>query len=369
MKKQIRKPFLFFVFLLVTIFLLNFSSCDTTEPPPPTKSPRDYTWSVDTLGLPNTFQTLMLSIWGSSENDVYSCGHISGNRVGLGDLWHYDGKQWETIDYSKNLEFRGSLQAVHGTSDDNVWIVGYKYWQDVHSNEIKIPYIIKYDGARWEKHEVDTEHGVYGVYVVNEFETWACGDGGIVYHYKNHRWDLDTIKVPMTENDFFIIYSVVQFNGEVYAIGTNREKYSADTQYYFFKKESGFWKKMDEIRVVVSSTRNDITFGNKLIVNRENQLLSYGSYGIYIWKNNSWEKYFPTNYIITSVFPQSNNNLLAVGDFGIKYHYNGSDWQELNEIDVSDIVYSGVWANNKETFIVGFKGIGNVQKSLVLHGK
>ncbi|MCP5061167.1 MAG: hypothetical protein GY936_01720, partial [Ignavibacteriae bacterium] len=200
MKKQIRKLLLFFVFLLTSLFMLNFSSCDTTDPPPPTKSPRNYTWSVDTLDLPITFQISMRSIWGSSENDIYTCGHVSGS---LGDLWHYDGKQWEVVDYSKDWEGRGFLQRVHGTSDDNVWVVGSTPWQDTHSNKIEIPYVIQFDGTKWIRHEIDTENRAEGLLVLSKTDVWACGEGGLVYHYDGNSWDIDTLVNPVNKDFIF----------------------------------------------------------------------------------------------------------------------------------------------------------------------
>lgn len=42
----------------------------------------------------------MSSIWGSSEKDIYMCGHSAGPG---GGLWHYDGKEWLEIDLQNEI--------------------------------------------------------------------------------------------------------------------------------------------------------------------------------------------------------------------------------------------------------------------------
>lgn len=306
----------------------------------------------------------MYSIWGSSPSDVYTCGHISGSRNGLGDAWHYNGETWEANDYSKNLEFRGSLRDIHGISEDNVWMVGYKSTLDNHSNEIEVPYIIQYNGNSWIKHDVDTKSAAYAVHAVSKNEIWVSGYDGIVYHYKNNVWELDTIKTPLSEDDFFIVNSLEIYEGDIYTTGYKRTSGSTYTQYYFFKKENDLWKELDAFNTENSNYR----FGHRLIAISPNKLLSYGSGGIYIWNENQWETYFSTTYAITHIFALGENNIIAVGSFGTKYHYNGSDWQELTKIKYLDI-YTGVWANKDEAFIIGHTQVGNAQKTIVLHGK
>ncbi len=63
---------------------------DSPEEPPKEipKDPRTYTWTVDTIAYPGSFQTTMRAIWGSAPNDVYVVGH--NERGGLGKMFHYD---------------------------------------------------------------------------------------------------------------------------------------------------------------------------------------------------------------------------------------------------------------------------------------
>lgn len=360
--KYFRKIFLVSSFLFIILYL---TSCDNGTDPPPTKSPRNYTWTVDTLGLPNTFQTLMSSIWGSSSNNIYTCGHNSGNIFGKGELWYYNGETWIASDYAQNLEYPGYLREVHGSSEDNIWCVGYKSTQDIHSNKIEIPYIIQFNGNSWIRHDVDSRSRAYSVHAISKNDVWVSGYDGIVYHYNNNIWELDTIKIQRSENDFFIVNSFAKYKDEIYATGYKRTSGTAYTQYYFFKKENNSWIELDAF----SDETYNYKFGSRLKVISPNQLLSYGSGGIYIWKNSTWAIYYSTPFSVSGIFAQGENNIIAVGDFDTRYHYNGNNWQELTKIDNLDIVYTSVWANKDEAFIIGHTQVGNAQKTIVLHGK
>ncbi|HEY9784531.1 MAG TPA: hypothetical protein V6D17_03945, partial [Candidatus Obscuribacterales bacterium] len=49
------------------ILLFHFGCKDLgIEPPPPPKHPREYTFRIDTISYPGSFQTMMRSIWASS---------------------------------------------------------------------------------------------------------------------------------------------------------------------------------------------------------------------------------------------------------------------------------------------------------------
>jgi hypothetical protein len=51
-------------------------------------NPRIYTWHVDALDFPGSFQTLMRSILGSSPKYAYVVGH---NSLPLGKMFKFDG--------------------------------------------------------------------------------------------------------------------------------------------------------------------------------------------------------------------------------------------------------------------------------------
>lgn len=117
------------ILTVLIILTLSFTqSCDTTEPPEhKAESPREYTWQIDTLTIPDAFQNLMRSIWAANADDIYICGHNSGSDIypGNGYMWHYDGKEWNVVDIYNSASWFGNLTSIHGSSSTNVWTVGY----------------------------------------------------------------------------------------------------------------------------------------------------------------------------------------------------------------------------------------------------
>ena len=50
----------------------------------------------------------------------------------------------------------------------------------------------------------------------------------------------------------------------------------------------------------------------------------------------------------------SENNMSAVGIFGVIWHYNGVDWYQFNEINYSDLDYHFVWTEGNEVFVMEY---------------
>ncbi len=87
--------------ILTLLIFVNINSCsDSGVESQPSINPLELIWKSDTLSYPESFQTSMTSIWGSSANDVWVCGH---NDRSQGNLWHYNGTKWEAIDLFKDI--------------------------------------------------------------------------------------------------------------------------------------------------------------------------------------------------------------------------------------------------------------------------
>jgi|SRR5690606_6907721 len=86
MKKNILSSFL--------LSLLLFVSCNTTEPTIENKpGSRNYSWTIDTLSS-GSLQTYMVSMWGSSSEDVWICGYDANNAK---CIYHFNGTDWARI--------------------------------------------------------------------------------------------------------------------------------------------------------------------------------------------------------------------------------------------------------------------------------
>ena len=149
---------------IILITGITFYSCKgPTDPPPPEKSARDYTWTADTLSYPESFQTLMSSMYATSTNNIYLVGHCNDSR---GSIWHYDGKEWKPLtDDIFTVVARSSISPyqVHGTSENNIWIVGSRNSLNPTPppNFLAESFIIQYDGTTWKEHKVNTKSAIY----------------------------------------------------------------------------------------------------------------------------------------------------------------------------------------------------------------
>ena len=85
------------IFIVVVSLLVLLTGCkkgDTPTNVEPVKDPRTFTWTADTLGYSDNYQTLMTDIWGNTSRDVFAVGHSSTSD---GIMWHFNGTKWETF--------------------------------------------------------------------------------------------------------------------------------------------------------------------------------------------------------------------------------------------------------------------------------
>ena len=136
---------------LLTLTCRKSSPVEPAEPPP--KDPRTYTWTVDTLSHPGSYQTEMLDIWGSSSTDVYTVGHNDQNS---GLIWHFNGSGWSDIKLSTSqggsIPGRIDLRAIQGFSSNDIWAVGMRIHQVSFSPPEKFldsSLILHFDGVNW----------------------------------------------------------------------------------------------------------------------------------------------------------------------------------------------------------------------------
>ncbi len=111
--------------IVLFIFLAGCKKGDNGIEIKPTKDPRTYAWTADTLGYPGNYQTLMYDIWGSSPKDVYVVGHSSSSD---GVLWHFDGDKWKDVNLvaqkGGNIPGAIDLSAIYGFSSTDIYAVG-----------------------------------------------------------------------------------------------------------------------------------------------------------------------------------------------------------------------------------------------------
>ena len=250
-----------------------------------------------------TGSTSLISIWGSSSNDIFA--------VGSGIL-HYDGSSWEEMD-SGTTEY---LMGVWGTSATNVYAVG--------DNGL----ILHYDGTEWTKTYV-------GVDVLNsisgnsEDNIYAVGGEGpypsnaVILHYDGNSWT----KIYQGSNAFRgvcvtpegNVYVARVFGGIRYWDGVSWKESGYGSNNY------GIW----------GSAGNDVYV--------------VGQWGTVIHFNGSNWSYLSGqgSYARHGVWGSSSSDVFTVGQAGIIYHYDGLNWSLMDSgSTVSNVYFAGVWGTS-----------------------
>lgn len=355
--------------ILFSFFALQIS-CKDAIVDPPLKDPRTFTWTIDTLAYPGSFQTAMRDIWGSSPTDLYVVGH---NDRGFGKMFHYDGKQWKPVGLNYPLEggaIEGPihLNALEGFSRENVWAVGQRTYINPNRppNYLDSSLVIRFDGSQWKEQTIVRGRSLYSISGSAPNNIWTCGIEGTLYHFDGTRWSRDSVIISIPPDASFLLWDIkVKNSSEAYMIGNAHQNSLARTIRYFFARQGSRWNVVDSF--VVEPGKYEAMFGeNGLWISPEGYLFSFGPH-IFRWTGSSWRKVYETFDALRKMAGTSESNVFAVGDFGKILHYNGSDWYEFKELRNPNAVYSSVWTDGKEVFVVGFFNDGS--KTLILHGK
>jgi photosystem II stability/assembly factor-like uncharacterized protein len=359
-----------FIFLILAPLLLQLSCKDNgVMPPPPPKDPRTYTWTIDTLSYPaGSFQTTMRDIWASSPKDVYVVGH---NSDGSGQMFHYDGQHWSPV----NLFFpdsRGNaaidLNAILGFGPTNIYAVGERTYDNPNRppNFLDSTLIIQFNGQQWREQRVLRRNALFSISATSPNDIWTCGRNGSLFHFDGTAWNKDSVLANVPVGGEFLLWNVkASSSSEAYILGTLYQNSLARITSYFFKRSNQKWALVDSF--YVEPGRFDAKFGqNGLWVSPTGTLYSFGPH-IFRWTGSSWVKIFDFFDALRRMSGASDNNFFAVGDFGNILHYNGNDWYQFKELKNQNAVYSSVWTDGQELFVVGYLNDGS--KTLVLHGK
>ncbi|MDP2885187.1 MAG: hypothetical protein Q8P51_09240 [Ignavibacteria bacterium] len=334
------------VFCLAVTMELHGCKSNPVEAPP--KNPREYTWTIDTIAYPGSYQTSMYDIWGSSPSDVYIVGY---NSDGNANAYHYDGKSWSAL----NTGFNGTvLTAIHAFSSRDVWISGARYWA---RNDSSL--IIHFDGSRWIESLVSGGRFLGAIWGSNPNDIWAAGWAGTAAHFDGSAWT----KFPMDLRDRY--YDIDGFTPkDVYLLGIRvNDLNNPSANYYLLQRYNGSaWSVMDSM----SSASPVLRFGPYGLATYAGSLYSFG-YGLHVLKGGQWHQEVIASAPIQGFCASSDRNIFIVGQQSLVYHFNGEDWKELKGIVDSGWWFHAVWCTETEAFIVGHDAAG--RNSVVIHGQ
>jgi hypothetical protein len=367
-RKKISKPILLG---LITVAMLCNWSCKDKIVDVPIKNPREYTWTIDTLAYPGSFQTSMTDVWASSPNDVYVVGW---NDRGYGVMWHYDGTKWSDVrlhvSQGGNIEGAIKLQSIVGLNSRDIYAVGRRLYDNYHPppNSLDSSLLIHYDGFQWREVQIQKGALVRSISATAPNNVWACGRNGFVCHYDGTLWKRDSVQLSVPAGGDYYLWDIKANprSDEVYLLGYIHENDLAKTTRYFFIRSNGRWNLVD---TMVYEPGNSVEkFGEDgLWVSPEGTLYSYGG-KIFCWTGSCWLTILSTWVSLGKMAGTSEHNFFAVGDFGTAWHSNGIDWYKFQEIFFTDLIYSSVWTDGREVFVVGFT-IDYPQKTVILHGR
>lgn len=304
--------------------LLSSLSCNSIEPNNDEKpGGRNYTWTIDTI-YSGSIQTYMVSMWGSSSEDVWICGYDADNSK---CIYHFNGTQW-SIFTAPATNFIKKLYVVEGSNSKNIFFAGKSY----HLNSTPPPnfvdsaYVLQYLNGSWKNHTINSASTLYSLCMVNESEVWAGGANGNLFRNTGYEW-----QIYFLGNEEILINGLVSIgSNEVYATGHSEKILQGGGNYladYLYQYIGSAWSLIDSN--ITSSNYNRISYPT--VMKNINGTI-YGSRDDGIVKKNgdSWV------VIKTGIYGQFNgtnekNIFIANQDFGV-LHFNGTDWFRFDEL-------------------------------------
>jgi hypothetical protein len=128
----------------------------------------------------------LMSLHGSSDDDVWMVGHD-------GAALSFDGQGWTVHDVrsARGLEFEEaagacaelSLHSVFARAPDDVWAVGF-----IQPSTLGPGLILHYDGAAWRRDAIDAVGGLLDIWASSASDAWAVGSSGQVFHFDGDGW-------------------------------------------------------------------------------------------------------------------------------------------------------------------------------------
>jgi hypothetical protein len=355
------------ILIIVFVIFLIYSGCEKSTGPEITKDPRKYTWTIDTLYHPESYQTIMENIWGSSVNDVYVVGH---NATRFGKMYHYDGRKWSEVILNQSeggtISNGFDLSNILGFDKNDIWVIGMR------GNS---KFIMHYDGRKWQEVTLKYGEALNRIYGNSKKSIYAAGLGKFFWHYDGSAWTMDAFPIQIPSKCNFQFTNIIECkNGDLLATGLLDQQGSLFEGYYQYIKRDGNWILRDSTNSNLSDYYERKYNYAKYWMSPDGNLYSLPSGSVYQWDG---EKFTKTSNPINNNYPgfvgiygTSEKNIFGGGFKGKVAHFNGTDWHIFTELADFNINYDGVWTDGTEVFIVGsFSANDGSIRSVVLHGK
>jgi len=360
---------------LLFLFLLFLAAgCRKDPVVPPIESPKDprtYTWTIDTLFVPDEFETALDDIWGANAHDVYAVGHNSGFRE---TIFHYDGSKWNLMqplpspNYPPGRSFE--INRVFGFGSNDVWIGGGEifYNSTPAPNYLDSTILFRYDGVLWQKQNLPLREGsVRQIWGDRPDNLWIAGSRAI-WHFDGLTWTRDSIPDFVPKSKLAQISRLSEdMNRNLIAIVGSFDPLVPGMDTFLLLRNSLGWSLLDKSSAGTTYNDNDARFGSVgLWRSPDGKMYSFGM-AIFEQTATSWTRIFQSAYPIRSMCGVIDKSIFAAGLYGTVLHYDGNTWYPYDRLFNYNLVTSGAWTDGNEIFISAYFASAN--KSVVMHGK
>ncbi len=277
----------------------------------------NYTWQEFDLGDPGS---VLYDVWGTNENNVYSCGVIIDGDTVYG-VMHWDGVEWEPV------KGNGGLEAIFGFTNNDIWTVGGS--------------IFHFDGMNWVEIMFNDQILVdnlpyYSVWGTNSSNVYFGSGRGKIIH-----WNGSKAQIVYSNPDQVFVKDLDGYASDfIIGVGTGMVPPLLAVKYngvsWTDLPISSDWS----LNAVSIATRKQIYFGGDGVFEMiGNNFSRVQSFGYYIWDVK---------------YNRQTGITVAGGAFDGVYIYNGLGWRNYRgQISSDNTKYSGIYLVNNKIFCVG----------------
>jgi hypothetical protein len=269
-----------------------------------------YQWSVVAeIGAPHTLQ----GIWGTAADDIWAVG-------GYGNILRWDGSNWNSV----QSRTTNHLYDVHGTSEDDVWIVG-------------VNTVLHWDGNELSSVNTPASGYLYGVLALAEDAVWVVGVNGQVNHWNGSSWSRNDVGV----NGFSAIWGAVA--NDLWAAGN-----------YIFHWDGDTWSSAYSYSDAMGPTYDFMGFS-------QSDVWAVGINGkIFHWDGTRWSNLLTTldneqtdyDRQWNAVWAISSEDAWVGGAFGFISHRNENGWSPIERSGLATV--EDIWGSSScDVWMVG----------------
>ena len=230
---------------------------------------------------------------------------------------------------SEEAPTTNNLNSIYLLSDNSGWIVGDNGTIIYRTND------------SWKNYKKITDEDLYSVFMLNDSSGWTVGARGTILHYSGGQWEEQLS--PTNQH----LYSV-SFRDNNYGIAVG----AGGTVIFY---DGTKWKLTD-----------NVSKGNLYALITESHYSMFGggmeNVSIPVIKildingKKSPRSFDPEFTIIKSMAIQDHNNIWAVGVPGTIIHYNGQNWEKINQPEKLPSLNNVFFYDKKTGITVGFAG-------------